>query len=293
MRGTYRGSLPRCWSGCRYALAVALVTLVTGCYGSSWDFRPEDQFGRTYYLDGAGNWGFGRFAVPQGLHDAGYRGRVATYRWSVTFNPAIDQTIGRYMAKAKARQLAREIEHYLQHYPGNQVNIIALSAGTGVAIWACEELKPTATVQNLIMLSSSLSSSYDMRKALAHIKGTVYVYTSPNDGVLSGPVQILGTIDGSFDVAPAGLAGLRSPSQQIRNIAWSRKYEAYGWTGSHVSAVREEFVRQVLARHIVTAAHADAVMKEQDGATLVTMQKPAPPASVAGLKVGSNDGYPN
>jgi pimeloyl-ACP methyl ester carboxylesterase len=273
MRGTYGHScIPASRGRARFAV-IALSLLSAGCSASGWHFQPEDRFGRTYYIDGAGNWGFGSLAVPHGLRDAGYQGRVAQCRWSITLNPALDQTLGRYAAKARGRRLAREIENYLGHYPDNQVHIIALSAGTGVAIWSCENLTPPAKVDNLVLLSSSLSSNYPMGKALGHIKGRVYVYVSPNDGMLSGPVRALGTIDGDLSAEPAGLVGLRYPSPQVRNISWCRRFEAFGWTGSHVSAVSEPFVRHVLARHIVLPDHTGTTDTESDATTdLAAMQ---------------------
>ncbi|NLE60491.1 MAG: hypothetical protein GX616_19270 [Planctomycetes bacterium] len=255
MRDAYRSSLQRELQGWGSILAVALLAMGTGCSGSSREFRSEDQFGRTYYIEGAGNWGFGRLAVPEGLRHAGYQGRIASYRWSVTLNPLLDQTVCRGVAKAQGKRLAREIEHYLEQYPNNEVHIIGQSAGTGVAVWACEHLKAPAKVSNVILLSSSLSSDYEMSKALANIRGTVFVYYSPHDGILGGPVRLLGTIDGTLGSQAAGLVGLQCSSPKIRNIPWNHRFEAYGWTGTHVSTVQADFVRHVLSHHVIPETH--------------------------------------
>ncbi|MDM8005790.1 MAG: hypothetical protein QUV05_06525 [Phycisphaerae bacterium] len=255
MRDTYRYSLLLRQRGQGYALALAVLAMAAGCSNSGRDFRPEDQFGRTYYIEGAGNWGFGRLAVPEGLRDAGYQGRIASYRWSVTLNPLLDQTVCRGVAKSQGKRLAKEIEHYLDEYPNNEVHIIGQSAGTGVAVWACEHLNPPAKVGNVILLSSSLSSDYDMSKALANIRGTVFVYYSPHDGILGGPVRLLGTIDGTLGSQAAGLVGLQCSSSKIRNIPWNHRFEAYGWTGTHVSTVQADFVRHVLSQHVMPETH--------------------------------------
>lgn len=240
----------RLWPGALLALVVPLV----GCNGGAPGASSLDRVGRTYYIDGAGNWGYGVSEVQDGLRRAGYRGSIINYRWSPTFNPALDQTIGRPAAKLKGQELAREITAYVKRYPENQVNIIALSAGTGVAVWACECLKPPAQVHSLILLGSSLSSRYDMRKALENIEGGVYVYYSAYDQILSGPVRALGTIDGEVAADSAGLVGLRprsGPSDKIHNIGWSSRFESLGWGGSHTDATSEPFVRSVLSRHIL------------------------------------------
>ena len=109
-----------------------------------------------------------------------------------------------------------------------------------------------------------------MRKALRNIEGKVYVYVSPYDSILSGPVRTLGTIDGTFD-EPAGLVGLKAPADiadRIVNIRWSRKYERYGWTGSHTDCTSEPFVRFVLAPYIIEktpAASATTAVARSNG----------------------------
>jgi hypothetical protein len=134
------------------------------------------------------------------------------------------------------------------------VNIIALSAGTGVAVWACEHLGESARIQSLVLLGSSLASTRDMTPTLAHIDGGIWVYYSPHDMILLGPMRTLGTIDGRIGVEPVGLVGLRPRSgddPRINNIRWSPQHARYGWSGSHIDGTTESFVRSVLARHVM------------------------------------------
>lgn len=243
------------------AVQLAGCALLSGCESTA----REDAFGRTYYIDGAGNWGYGVAEVYEGLRKAGYQGRIINFRWSPTLNPALDQTVGRPIARLRGIDLAHEINRYLREYPGRQVNIICLSAGTGVGVWACEALEPPAQVHNLVMLGSSLASNYDIRKALSNISGSIFVYYAPGDMILQGPVRSLGTIDGQIGVDSVGLVGLRPPgvrTDKIVNIPWQPKYERYGWTGAHTDATSEPFVRLVLARHILPATEAIASSKQ-------------------------------
>ncbi|MBI4581115.1 MAG: hypothetical protein HY718_15535 [Planctomycetes bacterium] len=234
-------------------LTIAVFLLV-GCEAGG---SSTDPFGRTYYIDGAGNWGYGVAEIHQGLRRAGYRGSIINYTWSPTFNPALDQTVGRPVAHLRGADLGKEITAYLAKYPDHEVNIICLSAGTGVGVWACENIQPPAKLHNLVMLGSSLSSDYDMRQALANVAGRVYVYHSTGDMVLQGPVRTLGTIDGKLGADAAGLVGLRPrglKTDKIVNIPWSSRYERYGWTGAHTDATSEPFVIAELSKHIVSPA---------------------------------------
>ncbi len=231
------------------ALALALAAALAGCAGPP---RPAERFGKTFYLDGAGNWGFGASTVPAGLQQAGYRGDVEIYIWTTSLNPLIDQ-LNIVGAKIRAAALSNRIKRYRREYPQNQLNVIALSAGTGVAVWAVEGLEPDTEINNLVLLGSSLSHDYDVRKALRNMTGNIYVYHSPHDAILAG-VTVIGTIDGKRGVHPAGLVGLDPPpglGRRVINIPWHRKYITYGWTGSHTDCTTESFIRRVIAKHVM------------------------------------------
>jgi hypothetical protein len=229
-------------------LAVGVLAAAIGCGCAD----PREQFGKTWYIDGAGNWGFGVFESETGLRNAGYTGVVDNYRWSLTFNPALDQTL-RFVAQGAGHRLGAIITDYLKRNPGAEANLIALSAGTGVGMWAIEQVRPPHQVNHYVMLGSSLSSRYDVSRALKNMKGSIFVYYSASDPVLSGPVRTLGTIDGTFDES-AGLVGLRGRGAggRVVNIGWAPRYERYGWVGGHTDCTTLEMMQHVIARHVVT-----------------------------------------
>lgn len=235
---------------------TAFCTIVIGllCLGgcASGGGGAADRFGKTIYLDGAGNWGFGASEIPGGLREAGYQGDVEIYIWTTSLSPLIDQ-LNIPGAKLRAGALAQRIKRYRRRYPDNQVNLIALSAGTGVAIWAIEQLDEESKVHNVVLLGSSLSHDYDVTKALRNITGNIYVYHSSHDAVLAG-VMWIGTIDGKRGVKSVGTVGLTPPrgmEDRVINIPWSRRYVRYGWTGAHTDCTSKPFVRAVLSKHII------------------------------------------
>ncbi|MFN0136300.1 MAG: esterase/lipase family protein [Phycisphaerae bacterium] len=229
----------------------ACVLLLTGCFRPNYSAKAD--VGVTFYVPGAGNVDFGDAGVREGLQAAGYRGEVAAYMWTISFNPAIDQTI-RLNARLRAKRLAKIIEEYMEKYPERPVNLVGLSAGSGIAIWALENLDPKYKVENVVLLSSSLWHRYDVGKALERVKGRVFVYYSPYDSVLSGPMKIFGTIDGVFGEDGAGAVGLHSPSggSRIVNISWRAEYRQYGYNGGHVDSTSAPFVRTFLSKHLLT-----------------------------------------
>ncbi len=235
-------------------ICLAAGVLIAGLCGCA-PRGAAERFGKTFYLDGAGNWGFGSSEVPEGLRQAGYHGDVEVFMWTISFNPLVDQLV---TANARLRSaiLADKIKNYARRHPDCEINIIALSAGTGVAVWAVEQLDDKARVNNLILLGSSLSSTYDMRKALRHIDGKVVAYYSAHDNVLEA-VRVVGTIDGKRGVDSVGQVGLHPPGgpyPQIVNIGWSRKYLPLGWAGAHTDCTNEVFVRRELSRYLLKEA---------------------------------------
>ncbi len=245
----WRGSILE--FACRAAL-MALPLSLAGCAAS---FGPNAENGITFYCPGAGNVDFGDAGIRAGLSAAGYKGEIASYVWTISFNPAIDQTL-RINARLRASGLSSIIRQYVDQYPGKPVTVIGLSAGTGIALWALEDLPEGYQVDNVILLSSSLYHRYDISKAVPRIRGRIYNYYSPNDVVLAGPMKIFGTIDGVFAQDGAGAVGLRPPAyaDRVVNVGWTTDFARYGYVGGHFDSTSPQFVRAVLAKHVLGAS---------------------------------------
>jgi len=254
-------------------LALVLILAVSGCsrvartvsrpikaFTSSFEeHRPNywERYGKVYYLDGAGNLGFGQETVPKALKAAGFRGDIENFSWTSYTGPLGDQLI-REQARLRARSLTKRIIDYRKRHPNTPVYIIGLSAGTGVGVWAVENLPPALQVNTLVLLGSSLSTTYDMTRCLSHVTNKVYVLHSPHDAILKSFVRVTGTIDGAYFTEPAGLAGLYPPTKATRaaiemykekviNIPWRSSFEKLGNDGGHTSATTYSFVRHYIA----------------------------------------------
>jgi hypothetical protein len=240
----------------KLARGVGLILLAGALSGCISTFGPEARNGITFYCPGVANADMGDAGIRAGLEQAGYRGQVARMTWSVSFNPVIDQTV-RIIAQQGGKRLADYIQEYIDQYPGRPVNVVGLSAGTGVVIWALEALKPQYTVDDVVLISSSLSHDYDVSRALPRVQGRIYNYYSTTDAVLAGPMKVFGSIDGVFLQDAAGAVGLRVPpgsDGRIVNIAWRSEFEQFGYYGGHGDGTSAEFVRYEIAPHLVNLA---------------------------------------
>jgi pimeloyl-ACP methyl ester carboxylesterase len=234
------------------ALMLTSLTLVA-VGGCSRTFTDKAANGITFFCPGVGNTDFAYLPVRRGLEQAGYQGEIDAFVWTLTFLP-LDQALGP-IAKLRAADLSRIIDDYIEQYPEGKVNLIGLSAGSGIALWAAERLDDGHKVDNIVLLSSSLSHDYDVGRALRHVRGKIYVYYSKEDGVLGVPMKLVGTIDGKRFTDAAGAVGLtsRKHAGRIVNIPWTAEYLKYGYAGGHMDSTQESFIAAVVAPHIIGA----------------------------------------
>lgn len=235
-----------------------LSILSTGCEEERASyFNRWERYGKVYYLDGAGNLGFGQETVPRALRAAGWRGDFESIIWTSFTGPLGDQLI-RINAKLKAEDLTKKIVSYRKRHPDAPIFIIALSAGTGVATWAVENLPDDLMVDTMVFLGSSLASNYNMTRCLRHVKNKIYVFYSDRDAILTSFIPVTGTIDGSYFIQPAGIVGFKAPNdlspedrrlydEKIVNIPWRPEFERYGYAGGHTDGTNYEFVRYFIA----------------------------------------------
>lgn len=257
------------------ALCVALTLLGGALAGCMPEFGDRARHGITFYCPGVGNVDLGDEGIRAGLEKAGYQGQVARVTWSLSFNPAIDQTV-RIIAEQGGKRLAGYIQEYMDRYPGREVNIVGLSAGTGVAVWALESLKPEYKVNNVVLIASSLYHDYDVSRALESVKGKIYNYYSSSDAVLAGPMKVFGTIDGVHFEDAAGSVGLCVPpgaAERVVNTAWTPEFQQYGYYGGHLDGTSAAFVTARIAPQILTYGLAEPL--RTDVASQVATAPPA------------------
>lgn len=248
----------------KFLLPMVACLIATGCTMPAQQLPDRDvrmTRGYTYYLDGAGggkplrNWSGG---VRDGLLEAGYDGAGEMFSWETGLGVTADQLISVDYKRSKARELAQKVQEYARDYPGRPINMIGLSAGTAVAVFALEALPESCQIDTVILLGASISSNYNMTKALKRVRNRIYVFTSNRDTVLTFLVPVSGSADRA-DAGEnlAGLQGFKMPPRptaetrrlyaKITRVPWTQAFERAGNYGGHTDAVKADFVREHVA----------------------------------------------
>lgn len=217
---------------------------LTGC-------APPPRTPVVFFLDGAGNFGYaGR--VRWGLRQGGYSGRFEPFVWSSFLGPAVDHLV---VARAGGRAdgLARRIEAIRQTGDDGPIHLLGLSAGTAVLVTALGRLEDGVMVDNVVLLSASMSARRDLIRALPHVRGHVYATVSRRDRLLS--LMTLNADGGTGP--PAGREGIQLPDDvapserrlycKVVNLPWKPAYAAWGWDGGHTSVTAPNFIEHVIA----------------------------------------------
>jgi pimeloyl-ACP methyl ester carboxylesterase len=222
--------------------------------------------GYYYYLDGAGGGGITNWSggVRRGLQRNGYDGSGEMFTWQTGLGALADQTAGNSYKRRKAAALARRLVEYRRQHPDAPVTMIGLSAGTALTVFALESLPGDVVVENVFLLSGSLSATYDLTEALRHVRGKMYVTTSRRDAVLTALVPLAGTADrGSGTTATIGVQGPQLPSgasaeaRRVYNsklvvMPWRSEFARYGNFGGHTDTVATAFIEHYVAPQVAT-----------------------------------------
>ena len=201
------------------------------------------------FLDGAGHFGYAG-NVKRGLRQGGYEGRFEEFAWSSLLAPVDHLLIA--PAGVRGAALARKIERIRESDAQGPIHLIGLSAGTAVLTAALEQLDEGVMVDNVVLLSSSISARRDLRRALGHVRGHLYVTASRGDRMLA--VMAVNADGGAGP--PAGRTGVlmpraldrsdRTPYRKVVNLAWRSAYAGFGWNGGHTGVTSPKFIDVVL-----------------------------------------------
>jgi pimeloyl-ACP methyl ester carboxylesterase len=162
------------------------------------------------YVPGIGGHGNRDRAWLKGLRAGGYEGRSEVWDWTGKMGE-IEALWARARQRAEARRIAQRIIKLRSESRGEPILLVGHSAGTGLVIMALEDLPADVEVDAVALLAPALSRSYDLTRALRHVRARADVYYSERDTlVLALGTFLFGTVDGVHGEA-AGHGGFVKP----------------------------------------------------------------------------------
>ncbi len=243
---------------------IGLLVALAGCQSMSPERQMRMSRGYIFYCDGAGgggwlmNWSGG---LRQGLIDGGYPGAGEVFGWNTGLGVVADQKASTDYKRGKAREMAQKAADHAREYPQAPVTFMGLSAGTTIVVFGLEEMPGGTTIEDAILFGASISSTYDLTRALRNVRDKMFVFTSEKDSVLSFLVPMAGTADRQGgDVPSAGLRGFRVPVQasaetrrqyaKVVTIPWRPEFAALGYSGGHTDVLSDRFIAAEIAPRI-------------------------------------------
>jgi len=233
---------------------LAGALLACGCGGVNYTSPERYEHGLVVCLSGAGGMMGEVDRIRDGLASGGVDCAIEGFDWSR------GEVLGDQMDVAenrrRAAQLAARVATYAKNHPGQPIHLVGISAGTGLIVWALEEL-PGGQVADAVLLASSLDTHYDLTQALRNVKGRIYCFTSVADTILALGVTWAGTVDRGGGVA-GGLVGFAPPDgvpdetkrlyqEKLKQFAWTPADMLLGHLGDHLGATSPTFVRVRIA----------------------------------------------
>jgi pimeloyl-ACP methyl ester carboxylesterase len=200
----------------------------------------------------AGTTDFDKWWVT-GLGEGGVGDHLEVYDWTRP-NVWIPALYAYDHNRSEARVIATRIAAKLRKDPEARIVLTAWSGGCQVAVWALENLPEEVKVQSLMLVAPSITPTYDLSRALRHVRGSLFTLTSPGDFVVLGlGTSLFGTSDGTHSLA-AGLVGFARPEsgdraeyRKVRQMPWDLAWMQYGDFGDHTGGMGKDFAKHVLA----------------------------------------------
>jgi hypothetical protein len=189
----------------------------------------------------------------RGLQEGGLDAEMRPYDWTKR-DPGLSALLATDMHKTETQHVTKMLADLRQEHPDSRITITCHSGGAGIIVWALEALADDVKVENVMLLSPALSPTYDLSKALRHVRGKMYVVYSPYDvAVLGIGTNMFGTIDGVKTDA-SGKVGFAKPQaadereyEKLVQVAYDAHWVKLGNIGDHIGSMARPFARKILA----------------------------------------------
>ena len=239
-------------------IVIAAVLFVVGCAAHPSIPMPSDvtPFGRNVtliYVPGIGGYGHDDRGWVNGLKAGGYSGKTEVWDWTGKLGP-ISALWAHARQRAVAKRIADRVRTLRWESPSEPLVLVGHSAGAGLLVMALEDLPPDLQVDDVVLLAPALSRTYDLTRALRHVRGHADLFYSERDTlVLELGTFLLGTVDGVHGEA-AGHGGFVKPSgasdgayAKLTVHPYSDARRLYGDDGGHEGVLSSGVAAAIVA----------------------------------------------
>lgn len=209
------------------------------------------------HLPGVGGYLGCDYRMLHGLLDAKLDAHLFFYDWT-EHDPGIDALHAYARNRKEAARVAQMLVDHARFDPSDPMYLTAHSGGGAIAVWALEKLPPDVCLDQVVLMAPALSPTYDLTRALRHVKGHLYVFSSIHDTlVLYTGTRMFGTMDG-VQVAAAGYGGFVRPAtadakeyMKLVPCPYKPQWIQYNDWGDHIGAMSRAFAAHVIAPLLV------------------------------------------
>ena len=197
-------------------------------------------------------------SLMRGLNESGLDAKIESYDWT-TADPGLGSLLAHRRAMDESDNVGQIILEHYRANPAARITITAHSGGGAIITWALEKLPDDVMVDSIVLLAPALSPTYDLSRALKHVRGHVYVFYSEYDAVVLGAgTSLFGTMDGVKTEA-AGKVGFQQPEtadagqyKKLVQFPYDRAWMKYDNTGEHIGTMNRAFAREVIVPTLLT-----------------------------------------
>ena len=233
----------------RNILSLGLTAL---CSQFSFGMPAKKKF--LILLEGAGDFQAVAKVLEKSLDLLPPNMELQRFHWSHGYLRIVaDQTDLSHISE-HGEKLASSIRIIQKQYPDAEINILAHSAGTSVALAGVSLLNEN-TIERLILLAPSVSKDYPIIPAIVSVKDSVHVFYSHEDTFILGPIlKFTKTADLRKTQNAAGRYGFIPATRnreeellvatKLKQYAWKTEDALIGNNGGHYGAYGQPYMNK-------------------------------------------------
>lgn len=212
-----------------------------------------------FVVRGANGHNGGIAGIMRQVHTARPDASVQAFEWGAPACLFIRNFNSRTIHNSAEEALADRLARWHAEHQHSRIDIVAHSAGCGVALGAMRRLPSDLRIGDVVLLAPSVSPQYDLAPALSRVDGLMHVFHSDRDSLfLHWRTSTFGTYDGVKSPAAGnvGFTGTEQLPEPLRAKLVQHPYDPdwtkYGAAGGHFDAKKPAFVRAVIVPLLAT-----------------------------------------